>query len=76
LPSDAFDYNPAIHEEANVRKLGIVLIMLAVIIAILKLAGIAGPDATTSLMLLALVLAGGGYMLYRRARRREAHDQA
>jgi len=57
------------------KTLGIVFIVVALIVAIVKLAGVAGAAATGPLMLLALVLAGGGFVLYRRGRAREVRDQ-
>jgi hypothetical protein len=57
------------------KTLGTVFIVLGLVVAAVKLTGVAGPAATVPLMILALVLAGGGLVLYRRARRREVPEQ-
>jgi len=57
------------------KTLGIVFILVALVVAFVKLSGLAGPAATAPLMILALVLAGGGLVLYRRGRARQAREQ-
>lgn len=44
---------------------GQVLIVLWLVVATLKLVGVGEPEATTRLMLLALVVGGTGFVLYR-----------
>jgi len=57
------------------KNLGLALIALGLLAAILKLVGAGGPAATAPLILLALVFAGGGFVLYRVNRRKELRDR-
>ena len=58
------------------KNVGIAFIVLGLVVAILKLLGVGGPDARIAMMLSALVLAFGGWILYRRARRGAVEHRA